>query len=116
MSKWEQNGKSNDWYTPDYVFKALGVRFDMDVAAPAGGIGTHVPADEFISENSIQSAWSGFVWMNPPFGGRNEIAPWLRKFFEHGDGIALAPDRTSATWWQEAAMKSDAVLFVHKKK
>jgi hypothetical protein len=39
--------------------------------------------------------------MNPPFGGRNGLAPWLDKFFANGNGIALTPDRTSAPWWQD---------------
>lgn len=49
--------------------------------------------------------------MNPPFGGRNGLVPWLDKFFSHGNGIALTPDRTSAPWWQDAAPKADAILF-----
>lgn len=40
---------------------------------------------------------------------------WLGKFFMHGNGIALAPDRTSAPWWQEFAPRSDAILFVSPK-
>lgn len=35
--------------------------------------------------------------------------------FEHGNGIALLPDRTSAHWWQDAAVKSDALLLVAPK-
>jgi hypothetical protein len=53
--------------------------------------------------------------MNPPFGGRNGLKPWLDKFFEHGNGIALVPDRTSAPWWQNMARKADAILFVDGK-
>jgi hypothetical protein len=48
----------------------------------------------------------------PPFGGRNGIKPWLDKFFAHGNGVALTPDRTSAPWWQEAAGKANSVLFI----
>ena len=110
MSYWEANGKSSDWYTPKYVFDALGETFDLDVAHPAAP--TFVPALRFFSENSLDREWCGFVWMNPPFGGRNALTPWLDKFFAHGNGIALTPDRTSAPWWQEAASRADAVLFV----
>ncbi|MER9357464.1 phage N-6-adenine-methyltransferase [Mesorhizobium sp. M0514] len=114
MSHWEANGKSNDWFTPAYVFDALGCTFDLDVAHPAD-LRTHVPAKQFISANSLALDWFGFIWMNPPFGGRNGIEPWLDKFFAHGNGIALAPDRTSCPWWQAASRKSDAVLFVDGK-
>lgn len=64
---------------------------------------------------SLHRQWSGFVWMNAPFGGRNGLVPWLNKFFEHGNGIALTPDRTSAPWWQNAAAKADAVMFINGK-
>lgn len=113
MSFWESSGKSDEWYTPKHVFDALGCVFDMDVASPATGK-TFVPAARFISSGSLEACWSGFVWMNPPFGGRNGLAPWLRKFFEHANGIALVPDRTSAPWFRDAWRQADAVLFTPK--
>lgn len=114
MSYWETNGASNEWYTPAAIFHALECAFDMDVAAPRG-IKTHVPADTFIVAGSLTEEWKGFIWMNPPFGGRNGLVPWLDKFFAHGNGIALTPDRTSAPWWQDAADKADAILFINGK-
>lgn len=114
MSAWESLGKSDEWYTPAWIFDGLGCRFDEDVAAPHGGP-PHVPCDRWLTFGGLEFDWRGFVWMNPPFGGRNGIVPWLDKFFKHGHGIALTPDRTSAPWWQGAARKADAVLFVSPK-
>lgn len=116
MSSWESSGVTDEWYTPAHVFDALGVRFDMDVAAPAGGP-LFVPCGTWISarEDGLRASWSGFVWMNPPFGGRNSLVPWLDRFFAHGNGIALTPDRTSAPWWQDAADRADAMLLTRGK-
>lgn len=114
MSHWETSGASDEWYTPAYIFEALGCHFDMDVANSFHTKG-NVPADLYLVKNSLQQEWRGFIWMNPPFGGRNALVPWLDKFFDHGNGIALTPDRTSAQWWQVAAIKADAVLFVSGK-
>ncbi|MCI1143169.1 hypothetical protein MOP88_14060 [Sphingomonas sp. WKB10] len=50
----------------------------------------------------------------PALGARNALAPWLDRFFEHGDGIALTPDRTSAPWFQDAWRRAEAVLFTRK--
>ena len=111
MSAWETLGASDEWYTPAYVMAALGERFDLDVAAPKDGP-RHVMADEWYHENALSSHWFGFIWMNPPFGGRNGLTPWLDRFFDHGCGIALTPDRTSAPWWQAANRRADATLFV----
>lgn len=114
MAAYEKQGESDEWYTPKYIFDALGVTFDLDVASPPEGP-RHVPANAFYSERSLESDWTGFVWMNPPFGHQATKRKWLRKFFDHGDGIALLPDRTSAPWWQEFAPLADAILFVSPK-
>lgn len=113
MSKWEgATGATDEWYTPQSIFDALETIFDMDVAGASQGRG-HVPCRTriLLPRDGLQEPWSGFVWMNPPFGGRNGIVPWLDRFFAHGNGIALTPDRTSAPWWQDAAPKADAILF-----
>jgi len=111
MSHWEASGKSDDWWTPKYIFDALGETFDLDVSAPIEGP-LHVPCLGWLYDRGLERAWNGFVWMNPPFGGRNGLKPWLDKFLQHGNGIALVPDRTSAPWWQEMARKADALLFI----
>lgn len=114
MSEWEAIGKSDDWYTPAYIFDHLQVEFDLDVAAPAYGP-RYVPCRGWLSEDSLEKAWTGFVWMNPPFGARNAITPWLDRFAAHGNGIALTPDRTSAPWFQDFAPRVDLMLFVSPK-
>lgn len=112
MSHWESPGKSDEYYTPKYVSDALECHFDTDVAAPKDRTHCHIPADRFITENSLDMEWTGFCWMNPPFGGRNSIQGWLNKMITHGNGIALTPDRTSAEWWQDTAQRAHGVLFV----
>lgn len=114
MGEWEAAGQSDDWYTPRYIFDALDIRFDLDVAAPIDGP-RHVPCAGWLSSDSLSSSWRGTVWMNAPFGGRNGLVPWLEKFIAHGDGIALTPDRTSAPWFQSAARRVDLVLFLSPK-
>lgn len=115
MSHWEEFGKSDEYYTPFYIFDALGCKFNLDVAAPVDRTHVCVPADRFITENSLEMDWTGFIWMNPPFGKRNSLKPWLDKIHQQGNGIALTPDRTSATWWQDAAKQADKLLLVHGK-
>jgi hypothetical protein len=116
MALHEQSvGSTDEWYTPPHVFKALACHFDMDVASPGFDVTPWIPADRFILAKSLSETWSGFVWMNPPFGARNGLIPWLAKFFSHGDGIALVPDRTSAPWWQTFAPQAEKILFVAPK-
>lgn len=110
-------GATDEWYAPAYVFAALGCQFDLDVASPCQRL--HVPARCWLTihDDGLKYSpfWWGFIWMNPPFGGRNGLVPWLKAFFQHGNGVALVPDRTSAPWWQVYAAMADAVLFVSPK-
>lgn len=116
MALHEQSvGATDEWYTPPHVFGALDCRFDVDVASPGADVTPWIPAAHFITKDSLALQWAGLVWMNPPFGARNGLVPWLEKFFAHGHGIALVPDRTSAPWWQDFAPKADAILFVRSK-
>lgn len=105
-------GATDEWYTPERVFDALGCTFDCDVASPGQIVTPWIPANDFITHGSLEAEWKGFVWMNPPFGGRNGLVPWLEKFVHHGDGICLVPDRTSAPWWQQFVWHMDLTLFV----
>lgn len=109
-------GHSNNWRTPPEVFEALGDPvFDQDVAHPANAK-TYVQCLNYISERSLERDWHGFVWMNPPYGGRNGLVPWMKKFIDHGNGIALVPDRTSAPWFQGFWPHVDLALFTRKLK
>ncbi|MES2289253.1 MAG: DNA N-6-adenine-methyltransferase [Pseudomonadota bacterium] len=120
MSHWERSGRSDQWYTPKYVFDALGCTFYMDVAAPhlipsyIGDLLTRRDGPRWLWKDSLESDWLGFVWMNPPYGGRNSLTAWLDKFVGHGNGIALVPDRTSAPWFRAAFPAMDAVMFTPK--
>ncbi|MFG6514454.1 DNA N-6-adenine-methyltransferase [Sulfitobacter sp. TB366] len=116
MAAYEKAGETDEWYTPRYIFDAIGEAFDLDVAAPLEGP-RHVPAGRWYhqGESGLEMPWSGFVWMNPPFGHQRHKRQWLARFFEHGNGIALVPDRTSAPWFQEYAPRADAICWVAPK-
>lgn len=110
-------GATSEWYTPKYVFDAMGVEFDMDVASPGRAVVPWIPAARHITKDDDNPSWSGFLWMNPPFGGRNGITPWLDRFFfgDVDNGVCLTPDRTSAPWWQRYAPMAERILFVAPK-
>ena len=86
----EQHGlSSNDYYTPAWIFEKMQIDFDLDVASPPNGI-PWIPAKRYFTQfdDGLDQKWFGRVWMNPPFKG---ITPWVEKFIEHGNGIALLP-------------------------
>ena len=80
---------NDEQYTPKELFDAMGVQFQLDVAAPKGGI-PWIPAASHYSleDNALDQPWSGMVWMNPPY---SKPSPWVDKFISHGNGVALLP-------------------------
>jgi hypothetical protein len=98
----------DDYYTPRDVFDALGLRFDLDVCAPPGGV-PWIPCDRFFTkeEDGLSQPWEGRVWMNPPY---SKVTPWARRFIEHGHGIALVGHAKSA-WHPRLWEAADAVAF-----
>jgi hypothetical protein len=112
-------GLSSDWLTPKYIFDRLKLTFDLDPAHP-GRHNPHciVPTRRVftIEDDGLRQPWQGTIWLNPPFGGRRGQVPWLKRFFEHGDGIALVAARTSADWFHEVVVpNAETLLFPNGK-
>lgn len=102
---------SSEWYTPPHVFEALGIQFDLDPAAPPGGV-PWVPARRHYSlaDDGLSRPWHGRIWLNPPYG--RQTRAWLRRLADHGDGIALVFARSDTAWFQEFAPRATALCFV----
>jgi len=117
MSEHEPSvGATDEWYTPKFIFDGIGLMFDLDPCSPGAGIG-FVPARRIYTkvDDGLAQSWRGLVFMNPPFGGRNGQVPWLQKFVDHGNGIALVAARTSAGWFHQFAPQMDGMLFPNGK-
>lgn len=105
------NGETTEWYTPPGIFEALGLEFDLDPCAPAGGL-PWIPARRFYSkaDEGLCRTWEGRVWLNPPYG--QHTAKWMRRLASHGDGVALVFARTETAWWHETVRAAHAVCFI----
>jgi hypothetical protein len=103
--------KSAEWYTPSWVFKELGIEFELDPSSPFD-METAVPAkvkyDVF--DDGLKKPWHGRVWLNPPYG--KDTPAWIRRMIEHNNGIALVFSRTDAAWCQAAMSACTAMLFI----
>ena len=103
--------RSNEWYTPKELFDNFNTKFDLDPCSP--GVDHWVPAKKIFTkkDDGLSKKWEGFVFMNPPFGARNSHTPWLIKFLNHNNGIAIVRAYTSAAWFHNYAIQADAMLF-----
>jgi hypothetical protein len=99
---------SDDYYTPKWIFDALGLRFDLDVASPPGGA-PYVPCDRYFTQedDGLAQDWHGRVWMNPPF---SNTAPWVERWLDHGNGVALLP--VAKTRWADRLWRTDGAKVV----
>ena len=94
---------SDDWYTPQWIFESLNLTFQLDVCSPPSGV-PWIPAQKYFSQkdDGLSQDWAGLVWMNPPY---SDPLPWVRKFIQHGNGVALVP--TSNGKWQDELWDAD---------
>lgn len=97
---------SDDCYTPRWVFDAMGLEFDLDVAAPHEGP-RHVPAARHYTaqDDGLSRPWDGLVWCNPPY---SKFRPWAERWARHATGVlmgmtsARSMGRAVGLWYAEA--------------
>lgn len=106
---------SDDWYTPEWVFDGLGLTFDIDVAAPDGGV-AWVPAKRHltVAEDGLLTPWGdGIVWCNPPYS-----APtlWCKKWAAHPGGGCILVRADLSTGGPFIATKAADAIWVPKRR
>ena len=99
---------SDDYWTPAWIFDALGLHFDLDVACPPEGP-AHTPCHAYFTQadDGLAQPWYGLIFMNPPF---SKTTPWIDKFMQHRNGIALVPFARSA-WANRLWNDADAIVM-----
>jgi len=110
-------GKSDEWWTPPWLFEALGLRFDLD---PCGHEGADVPAHKIYTlaagQDGLRLPWSGRVFLNPPY---SDTTAWVDKLLNSNvTAITLTFARTGSSWAQRllgGEHCASAVLFLAKR-
>lgn len=106
-------GKSQTHLTPRWILDSLGP-FDCDPCAAESMPWETASRMIALPENGLSADWHGRVWMNPPFD-RRVVGEWVRKFFDHGNGICLLHARTETDWFQPVWERADGILFLRKR-
>jgi hypothetical protein len=105
-------GRSDDeWYTPAWLFDALGLEFDIDVCAPVDRTFVSTPARRFLTEadDGLRQPWDGLVWCNPPYSAPR---PWAERMTQHGDGILLCHVPINGLWCLDAWHHCDGLRLL----
>lgn len=106
----QERSTSDDYYTPAWVFEDMGVEFDLDVAAPPGGV-PWIPTKRFftMADDGLSQEWEGRIWMNPPFSA---YTAWAHRSIEHGSGIALGSVGVNTRWGTMLWECADAITLL----
>lgn len=96
---------SDEWYTPQHIFEALNLEFDLDPCSPESG--SVVPAKHryHLPGDGLTASWFGLIWLNPPY---SKPGPWVDKWLEHSNGLCLIP--FSKSKWFDRLWNSNASL------
>jgi hypothetical protein len=101
------NRRGDEWYTPPWVIRELGGRFDTDPCAPRRRHWTAKTCFT-IKEDGLKQPWKGLVFCNPPY---SNATPWVERMMDHQPGgIFLVPVRQSF-WYQDLGLAT-ATAFV----
>lgn len=102
---------TDEWYTPPWIFRALGVTFDLDPCAPLDPELRTVPARRYLTtdDDGLTQVWDGYVWMNPPY---SRATPWVERWVDHGSGMALLPALPEVIWRGPLTAAADALALL----
>jgi hypothetical protein len=101
---------SDDCYTPRWIFDAMALRFDLDVAAPPGGP-WHVPCERYYTaeDDGLSQPWDGLVWCNPPY---SNFLPWAERFANTPRAVIMGFALPRCKWFKVAMDASEAVSLI----
>jgi DNA N-6-adenine-methyltransferase (Dam) len=105
-------GESQVHITPKWIIDRLGP-FDFDPCAADPRPWDCAAINLTERDDGLARRWprDNRIWLNPPFD-RYEVAKWIGRLAEHGNGIALLHARTEAGWFEPIWQHASAILFL----
>jgi phage N-6-adenine-methyltransferase len=104
------SSKSDNWRTPEWLFRALNEEFKFDVDVCASAKNAQLPVFYDKQTNGLKQKWTGSCWMNQPYGRR--IGKWLQKAYvsarrNNAIVVCLIPARTDTRYWHRYCAKAE---------
>ena len=116
LSKTLFSSKTDEWYTPQYLFDELNDEFHFTLD-PCASDQNH-KCDLYFTrqDDGISKNWGGYsVFCNPPYG--RGIGRWVQKASEESKKpnttvVMLIPARTDTKWFHEYIYGKAEIRFV----
>jgi ParB family chromosome partitioning protein len=114
------NSGDNEWYTPDEIAsRARAVMGAIDLDPASTEVANKVIKARRIftpQDDGLSKAWSGRVWMNPPYASDlvGKFSAKLKEHFDAGDisaAIVLVNNSTETQWFQTLCLSASAICF-----
>ena len=99
------SSKSNEWYTPRYLFEKLDREFGFDLDPCCTKESAKCEKFYTKKDDGLVQDWLGHtVFVNPPYG--REIKKWVKKCYDESKKqntkvVALIPARTDTSYWHD---------------
>lgn len=115
------NSGENEWYTPqefiDAARQVMGA-IDLDPAScKAANVMVGAANYYSISNTGLDKAWTGRVWMNPPYAS-DLVGKFTSKLTHHylrdevQEAVVLVNNATDTTWFQDMAKHANAICLL----
>lgn len=109
------SSKSEEWETPDYVFRALDRKYHFTLDPCSSDLNHKTDVYFTKEQNGLLQSWGGHVvFCNPPYG--RDVGKWVQKaFYENRKGVTvvlLLPARVDTKWFHEYIYLYHDVTFI----
>ena len=109
------SSNTNEWETPDYIFKPLDKRFKFTLDPCCTKENAKCEKFYTIKEDGLIQDWGKeVVFVNPPYG--REIGKWIKKSYDAAKNgatvVMLIPARTDTKAWFDYCRIAGDIIFI----
>lgn len=109
------SSKSDEWETPDDLFRAIDAEFHFTLDACA--LPSNAKCSNYFTQedDGLSQKLGGVVWCNPPYG--RQIQLWVEKAYiaakaGAADVVMLLPARTDTRWFHDFIYGKAEIRFI----
>ena len=110
------SSNSNEWETPEHLFKELDNEFHFTLDPCCTHENAKCKKHYTIEEDGLKKSWGGeTVFVNPPYG--RQLSKWVKKSYEESRKentivVMLIPSRTDTSYFHDYILDKAEIRFI----